>query len=210
MFRSNWKCSPRESLSAQTTGAVHPRAGGKRPAAFQPRHPSLTSSVRTLKLFRVLGPKVLLMATSAGRGAAGDQHASDARDIVASVEGIPVAVKVGLKPGCEIQRAIRRRHADIAQVTGAVTRGDIHTATEGDGEVRVIVADARSSPGKPPRPSSWGGRARNRRRYLDGRNRRLPGRVPMQWATCRRGPKLSGTADRSRNIGSQQEQHAAV
>jgi hypothetical protein len=34
--------------------------------------------------------------------------------------------------------------------------------------VRVIVADARSSPGKPPRPSSWGGRARNRRRYVDG------------------------------------------
>ena len=82
------------------------------------------------------------MATSAGRGAAGDQHASDARDIVASVEGIPVAVKVGLKPGGEIHRAIRRRHADIAQVTGAVTRGDIHTATEGDGEVRVIAADA--------------------------------------------------------------------
>jgi len=36
-----------------------------RPAALQPDCPSLTSSVQTLKLFRVLGPKVLLMATSA-------------------------------------------------------------------------------------------------------------------------------------------------
>ena len=33
--------------------------------ALQPDCPSLTSSVQTLKLFRVLGPKVLLMATSA-------------------------------------------------------------------------------------------------------------------------------------------------
>lgn len=41
------------------------RFARSRPAALQPVHPSLTSSVRTLKLFRVLGPKVLLMATSA-------------------------------------------------------------------------------------------------------------------------------------------------
>jgi hypothetical protein len=67
MFRSNGSARRQESLSAQTYGAVHRMrwAGGKRPAAFQPLHPSLTSSVRTLKLFRVLGPKVLLMATSA-------------------------------------------------------------------------------------------------------------------------------------------------
>jgi hypothetical protein len=41
------------------------RFARNRPAALQPVHPSLTSSVRTLKLFRVLGPKVLLMAASA-------------------------------------------------------------------------------------------------------------------------------------------------
>src|SRR5271157_4472500 len=125
---------------------------GRRPAAFRPLHPSLTSSVRTLKLFRVLGPKVLLMAASA----ASRPRAINTRPIrgivVASVERIPAAVKVGLKPGGEIHWAIRRRHADVAQVTGAVTRGDIHTATEGNGEVRVITADAgpllKSLPGR--------------------------------------------------------------
>ena len=49
-----------------------------------------------------------------------------------------MAVKVGLEPGGEIHRAIGRRHADVAQVTGAVTCGDVHTATEGDGEQGVI------------------------------------------------------------------------
>ena len=41
------------------------RPGSSIAAALQSVHPSLTSSVRTLKLFRVLGPKVLLMAASA-------------------------------------------------------------------------------------------------------------------------------------------------
>src|SRR4029434_2401324 len=77
-----------------------------------------------------------------GVAAAGDQHASDARGIVAGVEGVPMAVKVGLEPGGEIHRAIGRRHADVAQVAGAVTCGDVHAATEGDGEVRVITANA--------------------------------------------------------------------
>src|SRR5262249_17780502 len=55
LFRTSTMCDPID----------HAWGGRKRPAAFHRLHPSLTSSVRTLKLFRVLGPKVLLMATSA-------------------------------------------------------------------------------------------------------------------------------------------------
>src|SRR4029434_6932141 len=75
-----------------------------------------------------------------GVAAAGDQHATDARGIVAGVEGVPTAVKVGLEPGGEIHYAIGWWHADVAEVAGAVPCGDVHAATEGDGEVRVITA----------------------------------------------------------------------
>jgi hypothetical protein len=50
---------------ANILGAAALRFAHVCPAAPQPVSPSFTSSVQTLKLFRVLGPKVLLMATSA-------------------------------------------------------------------------------------------------------------------------------------------------
>ena len=119
----------------------------------------------------------------------------------ARVEGIPAAVEVGLEPGGEIHRARIHRHADVAQVTGAVPRGDIHAATEGDGEVRVIAADAgpllESLPGRLRGAGMFG----NRRRYDYGRNRRSPGRDTTQWAIGRRGSRPPGTANRSRSIG---------
>ena len=36
----------------------------------------------------------------------------------------------------------RRRRSDIAQIAGAVARRNIHAAAEGDGEMRVVAADA--------------------------------------------------------------------
>ena len=37
---------------------------------------------------------------------------------------------------------IRRRRSDIAQVAGAVSRRNIHAAAEGDGQMRVVAANA--------------------------------------------------------------------
>src|SRR4029450_8074110 len=85
-----------------------------------------------------------------GVATAGNQDASDARDIIAGVEGVPMAVKVGLEPGGEIHRAIGRRHADVAEIAGAVTCGDVHAATESDGEVCVITANAGPLVESPP------------------------------------------------------------
>ena len=72
----------------------------------------------------------------------GDQHPADARDVVPSVKGVPLAADICFEPGCEIHRRVRGWHADIAQIAGAVSRRDVHAATERDGEVRIIPADA--------------------------------------------------------------------
>ena len=39
---------------------------------------------------------------------------------------MPRAIEIGFEPGREIHRAIGRRHADIAEVTGAISRGNVH------------------------------------------------------------------------------------
>jgi hypothetical protein len=77
-----------------------------------------------------------------GIAAAGDQHPADARSIIASIKGVPLATDMGFEPGGEIHRRVRDRYADIAQIAGAVSRRDVHAATESDGEVGVIPADA--------------------------------------------------------------------
>src|SRR5271155_4002523 len=73
---------------------------------------------------------------------AGDQHPPDARDVVARIKGVPLATDIGFEPGCEIHRRIRDWYADIAQIARAVSRRDVHAATEGHGEGRIVPADA--------------------------------------------------------------------
>ena len=102
----------------------------------------MTSSVQTLKLTSVLGPKVWVIGTSAASRPVSDQHAADSRDVIARIEGVPPSAKIGLEPAGEIHRAIGRRHADVAKVAGAIARRNIHAAAEGDGEVRKVAADA--------------------------------------------------------------------
>ena len=74
--------------------------------------------------------------------AARDQHPADAWNIVARVEDVPMAAEERLKPGSEVWYAVRRRHTDVPEVAGTVACRDIHAATEGNGEVRKITADA--------------------------------------------------------------------
>src|SRR5438270_220525 len=73
---------------------------------------------------------------------AGDQHAADARDVVARIKSVPLAADIGFEPGCEIHRRVRDRHADIAQIARAVLCRDIHAAAKSDREVCEIPADA--------------------------------------------------------------------
>ena len=119
-----------------------------------------------------------------------------------SVEGIPAAVKVGLKPGGEIHRAIVRRHADVAQVARAVTRGDIQTATKRDGEVREIAADAGPLLERLTGPSGGAGMLVTEGDMSMDENRRWPGmRFHPSGRLAEEVPRLFGTADRFRNIG---------
>src|SRR6202035_4600717 len=77
-----------------------------------------------------------------GVAALGDQHRTDPRHVVAGVEGVPMATEIGLEPAGEITRGVGRRHADIAEIACAVSRGNIHAAAERDRKMRVVAADA--------------------------------------------------------------------
>ena len=101
-----------------------------------------TSSVQTLKLSSVLGPKVVAMATS---------HASRPRAIrtrptrgtlLRGSKVCQLAADPGLEPRREIAHCVRWRRSEIAQVTGAVSRRNIHAAAESDGQMRIVAADA--------------------------------------------------------------------
>src|SRR4029450_10822126 len=41
-----------------------------------------------------------------------------------------------------VRGSVCGRDADVAEIAGAVAGGDVHAATERDGEVRVVAADA--------------------------------------------------------------------
>ena len=76
-----------------------------------------------------------------GIAALGDQDAADPRNVVARIEGVPMAADVSLEPAGKISRGIRRRHADVAEIAGAISGRNIHAAAERDGKVRVVTAD---------------------------------------------------------------------
>jgi len=82
----------------------------------------------------------VVIATSAA-SRRGDQHAADARDIVARIKSVPTRQRVGLEQAAK-SIARRDRHADIAQITRADRAGMFMQPTEGDGEVSIVPADA--------------------------------------------------------------------
>src|SRR6185369_14164608 len=70
------------------------------------------------------------------------KHASDARHVVACVESVPGAAEVDFEPRGKIHNAVGRRGSHVAQVTGTTAGWNIHAAAEGDGQMRVVAADA--------------------------------------------------------------------
>jgi hypothetical protein len=57
------------------------------------------------------------------------QYAPGSGRIVPRIEGLPATAQKSLEPGAEIHRRIGRRQTDIADVSAAVTRRNIHRAT---------------------------------------------------------------------------------
>jgi hypothetical protein len=74
--------------------------------------------------------------------AAGDQDASDAGDVVSRIERVPGATEVGLEPSREVHRRRVLGNADVTEIAGAIARRDVQAATEGNGQVREVAADA--------------------------------------------------------------------
>src|SRR5579862_8918357 len=67
-----------------------------------------------------------------GVAAARDEDASDARGVVAGVEGVQGRPQISLEPSREVHRRRVLGNADVAEITGAITGGDVHAAAEGD------------------------------------------------------------------------------
>src|SRR5216684_2693008 len=74
--------------------------------------------------------------------ASGNEHASDSRNVVARIEGMPAATEVDLHPGGKIHGAVGRRNSDVTQVAGAVACGNVHAAAESDGQVGEVATDS--------------------------------------------------------------------
>src|SRR5271157_1339688 len=88
--------------------------------------------------------------SSAKRGRDGDirgiaagrnQHPANSRRVVACVENPPLIVQISLEPRAEIHGR-REGNADVAQVSSGISRRNVQCATESDGQMLIIAADA--------------------------------------------------------------------
>src|SRR6516164_4950838 len=77
-----------------------------------------------------------------GVAATGHQDAADAWRIVPRIERVPPIAEIDLEPSAEIHRIGIRQNANIAEIAGAVARGDVHAAAECDRQMRKISAHA--------------------------------------------------------------------
>src|SRR6185295_9574911 len=74
--------------------------------------------------------------------APGHEDPAQARHVIARIERIPLPPNPGFEPRREIADRVRGRSSDIAQITRAITRGNIHAAAKGDCKMRVITANS--------------------------------------------------------------------
>src|SRR3984957_4485613 len=72
-----------------------------------------------------------------GITALGDQDAADPRNVVPRTERLPPAAGMGLDQAGKIPRGPRQRHADLAEIAGAISRWNVHAAAEPDGKGRL-------------------------------------------------------------------------
>jgi hypothetical protein len=56
------------------------------------------------------------------------QDAADPRLVVAGIQRVPAVAEIDFVPSAEIHRCRVRRHADVAEIAGAITRRNVHAA----------------------------------------------------------------------------------
>jgi|SRR3954467_3354649 hypothetical protein len=71
-----------------------------------------------------------------------DQDATDSRHVVTWIESAPMPADIGFKPAGEISHRPWLRRADVAEIPGAIARGNVHAAAERDGKMGIVAADA--------------------------------------------------------------------
>ena len=98
-----------------------------------------TSLVTTLKPSSRQGPNEVEIATSVASSTC-HQNATDTRDVVAGIEGIPSVAEIDLEPGAEIHRCRIRWHPDVAEITGTIARRNIHASAQCDRKVGEVAA----------------------------------------------------------------------
>src|SRR5205814_6621045 len=76
-----------------------------------------------------------------GVAAAGHDDTADAGNVVPGVESVPASAQKNFVPAAEIHRQ-DERNANVAHVPGDVTRWNVQTAAEGDGEMAEVTANA--------------------------------------------------------------------
>ena len=70
------------------------------------------------------------------------QHSPDSRNVVAGIECVPASSEVHFEPGGEVHWTVGRRYAYVAEIASAIACWNIHAATQGDGKMGKIAADA--------------------------------------------------------------------
>ena len=69
------------------------------------------------------------------------EDTTDPGGVVAWIKGVPTVAQINFDPCGKIHRRVRRRKADVSDVTSAIARRDVQTTAEGDCKMRVVAAN---------------------------------------------------------------------
>ncbi len=101
----------------------------------------LISSVTTLNRTNWAYPKAVDIATSAASATLGDHNAPDTRVVVPGIHGEPAAIEKHFIPAAEVHGVRVDRHADVSEVTCAISRRNVHATRQRYSQMGIIAAD---------------------------------------------------------------------
>src|ERR1700722_18107661 len=93
-----------------------------------------------LKARKVGDPEGSRYCDVRGVTTAAHDNAADAGMVVTRIYGVPTAIEKDFGPAAEIHGIGIDRNADVAEIAGAIARGNVHAPAERDGEVREVAA----------------------------------------------------------------------
>jgi len=76
-----------------------------------------------------------------GVAALRDEDTTDPGGVVARVKGVPTVAQINFNPCGKIHRSVRRRQADVSDVTSAIARRNVQATAKGDCKMRVVAAN---------------------------------------------------------------------